>query len=54
LAAVAGKPAADTIVGFSNARREFYRSLPTFATFGKGWLRRVDEVEAEALKMANA
>ena len=54
LAAVASKPAADTIVGFSNARRDFYRSLPTFATFGKGWLRRVDEVEAEALKMSKS
>jgi lysozyme family protein len=54
LAAVASQPAADTIVAFSNARREFYRSLPTFETFGKGWLRRVDEVEAEALKMSKA
>ena len=54
LAAVAAKPAINIIVGFSEARRDFYRSLPTFQTFGKGWLRRVDEVEAEALKMARA
>lgn len=53
LAAVASQPAADTIVAFSNARREFYRSLPTFETFGKGWLRRVDEVEKEALTAIN-
>lgn len=36
---------------YQNARRSFYRSLPTFKTFGKGWLRRVDEVEAAALKI---
>lgn len=52
LAAVASWPPVDTITGFSEARRKFYQSLPTFATFGKGWLRRVDEVEAEALKVA--
>ncbi len=54
LAAVASQPAVDTIVAFSNARREFYRSLPTFETFGKGWLRRVDEVEREALSITNS
>jgi lysozyme family protein len=52
LAAVASWPPVDTITGFSEARRKFYRGLPTFETFGKGWLRRVDEVEAEALKVA--
>jgi len=36
---------------FSNARRSFYRGLKTFPTFGKGWLRRVDEVESAALRM---
>jgi lysozyme family protein len=30
-------------------RRERYRSLPTFSTFGRGWLRRLDEVTALAL-----
>jgi lysozyme family protein len=34
---------------YQEARRLYYRSLPTFPTFGKGWLRRVNEVEAEAL-----
>lgn len=33
-------------------RESFYRSLPTFATFGKGWLRRNDEVHKKALEMA--
>lgn len=40
------------IAKFQDARREYYKSLKTFPTFGKGWLRRVAEVEAEALKIA--
>jgi lysozyme family protein len=34
---------------YGDARAKFYRSLPTFATFGKGWLARVDYVEGVAL-----
>jgi len=34
---------------FGDARRDYYRSLPTFAVFGKGWMARVDRVEKEAL-----
>jgi lysozyme family protein len=45
-----GAPAA--LKAFQELRRAYYRSLPTFGTFGKGWLRRVDEVEATALTMA--
>lgn len=30
-------------------REEHYRSLKTFPTFGKGWLRRLNEVTAKAL-----
>lgn len=33
-------------------RGAFYRSLRTFATFGKGWMRRNAEVEAFAVTMA--
>lgn len=33
-------------------RESFYKSLPTFPTFGKGWLRRCDEVHKKALEMA--
>ena len=33
-------------------RESFYRSLPTFPTFGKGWLRRSEEVHKKALEMA--
>lgn len=36
---------------YANARREYYRSLSTFNTFGRGWLRRVDEVERRALTL---
>lgn len=45
-----GVPAA--VRAYQAARRDYYRSLATFPTFGKGWLRRVDEVEAAALEMA--
>ena len=36
---------------FSAQKEMFYRSLATFATFGKGWLRRVEEVKQAALSM---
>jgi len=42
---------ATLIAKFSEARREYYRSLKTFPIFGKGWLARVDREEAEALEM---
>lgn len=41
------------IIGRIYDRREsFYRSLPTFPTFGRGWLRRNNEVHQKALVMA--
>ena len=33
-------------------RDSFYRSLSTFDTFGRGWLRRNDETREQALDMA--
>ena len=42
----------DLVVAYSDARRRYYRKLKTFDTFGKGWLRRVDETEGEALRLA--
>ena len=33
---------------YSTAKEAFYRSLPTFPTFGKGWLNRIAEVEKNA------
>ena len=37
---------------YSDRRRNYYKRLKTFSTFGKGWLRRVEETELEALKLA--
>ena len=51
LAAVAKQDPLSLIRQYSEARRVFYKSLGAYVTFGKGWLRRVDEVEAEAIKM---
>ena len=38
---------------FSAQKEQFYRSLSTFATFGKGWLARIEHVKQAALKMLN-
>lgn len=53
LAAVkeAEKEPAKLIEAYCFMRLEFLKSLKTYETFGKGWKRRVDEVEAKALKM---
>lgn len=37
---------------YQDMRRDYYKMLKTFPTFGKGWLRRVKEVEMTALIMA--
>ena len=42
---------ADLIVKFSEAKKQFYESLPTFPTFGKGWLKRIDEARVNASEM---
>ena len=42
----------DLVVAYSDARRRYYKKLRTFDTFGRGWLRRVDETEIEALRLA--
>lgn len=41
----------DIIEKFSNAKEVFYKSLPTFPVFGKGWLNRVAHVKENALVM---
>jgi lysozyme family protein len=41
----------DTISNFQSARQEYYESLSTFETFGRGWTRRVEETTASALDM---
>jgi len=43
---------AGAVKAYQDARRTYYTSLSTFPTFGKGWLRRVDAVQAAALEMA--
>ena len=48
---VNGIPAKDIIIKFSDGRENFYKSLGTFDTFGKGWLRRTKECEDQALSM---
>jgi lysozyme family protein len=42
---------ADVIKGFSESRREYYKSLKNFPIFGRGWLSRTDNEEKEALNM---
>ena len=42
---------AELVRQFTNARRDYYRALGTFTTFGRGWLRRCDAVETECLKV---
>lgn len=52
LASVA-RAAPDLLIKAMGARREaFYRSLPTFDTFGRGWLSRCASVTATALEDA--
>jgi len=41
----------NTIKSYQADRQKFYESLDTFATFGKGWTRRVDETTEMALAM---
>jgi len=48
LAAITAKPSDDVIEKFCALREAHYKSLSTFATFGKGWMRRLGSVEAES------
>ena len=41
----------NTIRNFQSARQEYYESLSTFETFGRGWTRRVDETTEAAVGM---
>lgn len=51
LAKVGAMPAADIVEKYQETRLQFLQSLPTWDTFGKGWGRRVAEVEDAAGKM---
>lgn len=50
--AAASRPVTETIRATSELRRQRYRSLAGFAAFGRGWLRRTDNIEALALAWA--
>ena len=52
LEAVTKMPADEIIDKFYDLREAHYKSLPTFATFGKGWMNRLNSVEAESINMA--
>jgi len=52
LAAVSSANGDNLIEEFSQRKEAFYRSLPTFETFGKGWLNRVASTKAYAEQMA--
>lgn len=52
LAAVQARPPVQVIQSVSSQRLGFFKGLRTWATFGRGWSRRVAEVEASAVVMA--
>jgi lysozyme family protein len=54
LGKVAAMPADDIVEKYQQTRLEFLRSLSTWNTFGKGWGRRVQEVQVTAAKMTES
>jgi lysozyme family protein len=54
LGKVAAMPADDIVEKYQQTRLEFLQSLPTWVTFGKGWGRRVQEVQVTAVKMTES
>jgi lysozyme family protein len=52
VAATTAKPSDEVIEAFCNLREAHFKSLSTFATFGKGWMNRLGSVEAESKHMA--
>jgi lysozyme family protein len=51
LAAVNALDSNELIEKFSQGKEDFYRSLNTFETFGKGWLNRVAAVKIKATSL---
>lgn len=51
MAALKAANQGELVAKFSAEKEAFYRSLPTFGTFGKGWLRRVAEAKTHAETM---
>jgi len=54
LAALRARGTADVVERMAEARLAYYRGLPTFPVFGRGWARRVEAVRRTALAMADA
>jgi len=54
LGKVAAMPADDIVEKYQQIRLEFLQSLSTWGTFGKGWGRRVQEVQVTAAKMTDS
>jgi lysozyme family protein len=52
LSAVTAKPADEIIEAFCALREAHYKSLGTFDTFGKGWMRRLASIKGESTDMA--
>lgn len=52
LEAVTKLPAEEIVERFCDLREAHYKSLSTFATFGKGWMRRLEGIESESRRMA--
>lgn len=52
IASLDGKSATDLINQYCDERLRFLRALPTWADFGAGWGRRIEEVRAQALTLA--
>lgn len=47
-----GRP--EAIMVYQDMRREYYKLLKTYPTFGKGWMRRVRDIEMSAIIMSKA
>lgn len=54
LAAAASRDPAATVRALTRERLSFLGRLPTWKTFGRGWRRRVEDVETQALALAAA
>lgn len=52
LAAAHARPATETVTALCAARLDFLGKLSTFPVFGRGWTRRIRDVEANARRMA--
>jgi len=52
LAAVNATDPKELMIKLAHDRQDYYRSLPTFTQFGKGWTTRVAEIQTAAIKMA--